>query len=78
MKLKLSSKVKVGSQPCRSVSQGVGLASCLPKTAWPPTSSEQVIELAKPLIKNGYGKYLMDIVEEFKLEKSKNEIEVKQ
>ena len=26
-----------GSQPCRSVSQGVGLASCLPKTAWPPT-----------------------------------------
>ena len=28
---------KVGSKPCRSVSQGVGLASCLPKTAWPPT-----------------------------------------
>ena len=28
---------QVGSEPCRSVSQGVGLASCLPKTAWPPT-----------------------------------------
>lgn len=27
-------------------------------------SSEQVIELAKPLIKTGYGKYLMEIVEE--------------
>ena len=27
---------EVGSKPCRSVSQGVGLASCLPKTAWPP------------------------------------------
>ena len=30
-------KIQVGSKPCRSVSQGVGLASCLPKTAWPPT-----------------------------------------
>ena len=28
---------KVGSQPCRSVSQGVAQADCLPKTAWPPT-----------------------------------------
>ena len=28
---------KVGSQPCRSVSQGVGRMFCLPKTAWPPT-----------------------------------------
>ena len=27
-----------GSQPCRSVSQGVGRMFCLPKTAWPPTS----------------------------------------
>ena len=35
-------KQEVGSQPCRSVSQGVGLASCLPKTAWPPT---QIITL---------------------------------
>ena len=36
---------KVGSQPCRSVSQGVGLASCLPKTAWPPT--QKIVETAK-------------------------------
>ena len=28
---------EVGSQPCRSVSQGVGRMFCLPKTAWPPT-----------------------------------------
>ena len=28
---------EVGSQPCRSVSQGVECYSCLPKTAWPPT-----------------------------------------
>ena len=28
---------KVGSEPCRSVSQGVGRMFCLPKTAWPPT-----------------------------------------
>ena len=30
---------QVGSQPCRSVSQGVAQADCLPKTAWPPTFS---------------------------------------
>ena len=28
---------EVGSEPCRSVSQGVECYSCLPKTAWPPT-----------------------------------------
>ena len=28
---------EVGSQPCRSVSQGVDTRLCLPKTAWPPT-----------------------------------------
>ena len=28
---------QVGSEPCRSVSQGVECYSCLPKTAWPPT-----------------------------------------
>ena len=28
---------EVGSEPCRSVSQGVGRMFCLPKTAWPPT-----------------------------------------
>ena len=32
---------EVGSQPCRSVSQGVGRMFCLPKTAWPPTSDLQ-------------------------------------
>ena len=32
-------KPEVGSQPCRSVSQGVGTMFCLPKTAWPPTSA---------------------------------------
>ena len=32
-----SISAKVGSQPCRSVSQGVECYSCLPKTAWPPT-----------------------------------------
>ena len=31
---------EVGSQPCRSVSQGVECYSCLPKTAWPPTYEE--------------------------------------
>ena len=34
---KAQATMEVGSKPCRSVSQGVGLASCLPKTAWPPT-----------------------------------------
>ena len=29
-------------------------------------SAEQVLELAKPLMKTGYGKYLVDIVEEVK------------
>ncbi|WP_017210829.1 glucose-1-phosphate thymidylyltransferase RfbA [Clostridium beijerinckii] len=37
-------------------------------------SSEEVIELAKPLMKTGYGKYLMDIVEEMELQKVKSEI----
>ena len=33
---------EVGSQPCRSVSQGVGRMFCLPKTAWPPTLTNPV------------------------------------
>ena len=37
-------------------------------------SSEEVIELAKPLMKTGYGKYLIDIVEEMELQKVKAEI----
>jgi len=34
-------------------------------------TSEQVIKLAKPLMKNEYGKYLMDIVEEIEIKKLK-------
>ena len=37
-------------------------------------TSEEVIELAKPLMKTGYGKYLMDIVEEVELERAKSEV----
>lgn len=37
-------------------------------------TSEQVIKLAKPLMKTGYGKYLMDIVEEVELDKLKHEV----
>ena len=33
---------EVGSQPCRSVSQGVAVCNCLPKTAWPPTYSRKI------------------------------------
>lgn len=36
-------------------------------------SSENVIQLAKPLMKTGYGKYLIDIVEEVEIEKAKAE-----
>jgi glucose-1-phosphate thymidylyltransferase len=48
--------------------QGTYIA-CLEEIAYRQgwITSEQVIELAKPLIKTGYGKYLMDIVEEKKL-----------
>jgi len=38
-------------------------------------TSEQVIQLAKPLMKTGYGKYLMEIVEESELEKSKMKLQ---
>ena len=34
---------QVGSEPWRSVSQGVDTRLCLPKTAWPPTSSKLVM-----------------------------------
>lgn len=37
-------------------------------------TSEQVIKLAKPLMKTGYGKYLIDIVEEVELQKLNHEI----
>lgn len=47
--------------------QGAYIA-CLEEIAYRKEwiTSEQVMELAKPLMKNEYGKYLMDIVEEIK------------
>ena len=36
-------------------------------------SSEQVIELSKPLMKTGYGQYLMDIVDEVETKRAKQE-----
>jgi len=52
--------------------QGTYIA-CLEEIAYRKEwiTSEQVTELAKPLMKNGYGKYLMDIVEEIEFNKSK-------
>lgn len=49
--------------------QGTYIA-CLEEIAYRKEwiTAENVIELAKPLMKNGYGKYLMDIVEESLLE----------
>lgn len=45
--------------------QGTYIA-CLEEIAYKQgwISKEQVKELAKPLIKSGYGQYLMDIIEE--------------
>ena len=56
--------------------QGTYIA-CLEEIAYRKgwITSEQVIELAKPLMKNGYGKYLMDIVEEIELKKSKMKLQ---
>ncbi|MDR3598845.1 glucose-1-phosphate thymidylyltransferase RfbA [Clostridium sp.] len=52
--------------------QGAYIA-CLEEIAYRKEwiTSEQVIKLAKPLMKNEYGKYLMDIVEEIEVKKSK-------
>jgi len=52
--------------------QGAYIA-CLEEIAYRKEwiTSEQVIKLAKPLMKNEYGKYLMDIVEEIEFKKSK-------
>lgn len=57
--------------------QGTYIA-CLEEIAYRKgwISSKEVIELAKPLMKTGYGKYLMDIVEEIELKKVKSEIAV--
>ena len=55
--------------------QGTYIA-CLEEIAYRKgwISSEEVIELSKPLMKTGYGKYLMDIVEEIEFQKAKSEI----
>ena len=55
--------------------QGTYIA-CLEEIAYRKgwISSEEVIELAKPLMKTGYGKYLMDIVEEMEIQEAKSEI----
>jgi len=52
--------------------QGAYIA-CLEEIAYRKEwiTSEQVIKLAKPLMKNEYGKYLMDIVEEIEIKKLK-------
>ncbi|NSB16552.1 glucose-1-phosphate thymidylyltransferase RfbA [Clostridium beijerinckii] len=55
--------------------QGTYIA-CLEEIAYRKgwISSGEVIEIAKTLMKTGYGKYLMDIVEEMELQKVKSEI----
>ena len=55
--------------------QGTYIA-CLEEIAYSQgwISSQDVIELAKPLMKNGYGKYLVDIVEE--IENARNQVAV--
>lgn len=51
--------------------QGTYIA-CLEEIAYRQgwISSEKVIQLSKPLMKTGYGKYLIDIVEEVEIKKS--------
>lgn len=58
--------------------QGTYIA-CLEEIAYRKDwiTSKQVVELAEPLMKNGYGKYLMEIVEEIKLKKAKKELQQK-
>lgn len=57
--------------------QGTYIA-CLEEIAYRKgwISAKNVIELAKPLMKTGYGKYLVDIVEEVEKQKSYQEIAV--
>jgi glucose-1-phosphate thymidylyltransferase len=56
--------------------QGTYIA-CLEEIAYRKgwITSKQVIELAKPLMKTGYGKYLMDIVEEIEHEKQNKKLQ---
>ncbi len=52
--------------------QGAYIA-CLEEIAYRKgwATSKRVIELAKPLMKNEYGKYLMDLIQEIELKQSK-------
>jgi len=55
--------------------QGTYIA-CLEEIAYRQgwISSQKVIDLSKPLMKTGYGKYLVDIVEEIEVQKARGEI----
>jgi len=55
--------------------QGTYIA-CLEEIAYRKgwITSRKVIELAKPLMKTGYGKYLMDIVQEVEMAKANEEV----
>ena len=55
--------------------QGTFIA-CLEEIAYRKgwITSEDVIKLAKPLMKTGYGKYLIDVVEEIEIKKAKAEV----
>ncbi|NGT50337.1 glucose-1-phosphate thymidylyltransferase, partial [Clostridium perfringens] len=55
--------------------QGTYIA-CLEEIAYRKgwITAGQVIELAKPLMKTGYGKYLVDIVEELESKKALEEV----
>lgn len=55
--------------------QGIYIA-CLEEIAYRQgwITSEEVIELSKPLINTGYGKYLINIVEETEIKKTKSKI----
>ncbi|OOM75818.1 glucose-1-phosphate thymidylyltransferase [Clostridium puniceum] len=57
--------------------QGTYIA-CLEEIAYRQgwINAKMVAELAKPLMKTGYGRYLMDVVEEIQIDKIKSEIEV--
>lgn len=57
--------------------QGTYIA-CLEEIAYRQgwISSQKVIELSKPLMKTGYGKYLVDIVQEIELNKISKEIAI--
>ncbi|MBN1069256.1 glucose-1-phosphate thymidylyltransferase [Clostridium botulinum] len=55
--------------------QGTFIA-CLEEIAYRKgwITSEDVIKLAKPLMKTGYGKYLIDVVEEIEIQRTKAEV----